>query len=301
LIVEGTWNPSKAIPPLHLYGAADAGYFRTLQIPLLAGRLFDPPETQRWNEAIINQETAKRMFGDSTGQRILGKRFQLLPGGSLYTVIGVVGSIRDTSLFGPPSGAAFMPEVVTQDSIEGQFTRTMAIVARTTRDLDATTRALREAVADIDPTLPTFDMAPMPAVVRASIARLSFTMTVLGIAAAVTLLLGIVGVYGIIAYAVTLRTRELGVRLALGAAPSSIAAMIARNGVMLAGVGVVVGIALSLVVARFMRAFLFEVAPADPLTIVSASLVLVASALVASWLPAMRAARLNPVDTLRAE
>ena len=117
----------------------------------------------------------------------------------------------------------------------------------------------------------------------------------------VALTLAALGLYGVIAYVVTLRTRELGVRLALGAQPRAIAAMVTTQGLMLSGAGIVVGLVLVMVAARFLRSFLFEIAPTDPVTLAGASAILVAFALLASWIPARRAARVNPIDALRAD
>ena len=162
-------------------------------------------------------------------------------------------------------------------------------------------RSLQRLVRELDPTLPTFEVHSMREVMEASIARLSFTMVVLGVAAGVTLVLGIVGLYGVIAYVVTLRTRELGVRIALGAQPRAVAAMVTRQGLLLSGAGIVVGLALVSVVARFLRSFLFEVAPTDPATLAGAAGLLLLFALVASWVPARRAARVDPMEALRAD
>jgi putative ABC transport system permease protein len=301
LYVEGAADHSRAIPPLQHYAAADAGYFRAMNIPVIAGRLFDRPETQRWNEAVVSGETAKQMFGDSTGGTVLGRRFQMLPDGPMYTVIGVIGSVRDTSLALPPAMAVYMPTVVTQDTIEGPAGRTIAVVARTIGDVDATTRAIRRVVHELDPTLPTFDVRPMAEIVSASTARLAFIMVVLGAAAGVTLLLGVVGLYGVIAFIVSLRTRELGLRIALGATPRGVAAMVARRGLVLSAMGAVGGTIVAAIVSRFLRAFLFEVTPLDPATLAGAIVVLTACALAASWIPARRAARLDPSRALRSE
>jgi len=132
-------------------------------------------------------------------------------------------------------------------------------------------------------------------------AQLSFTMTVLGVASAVTLLLGAIGLYGVIAYIVGMRTREFGVRIALGAQPRSVATMVARQGVTLTGIGIVFGVALFALVARGLRSLLYGIEPGDPLTLAAVSLVLVAIAALASWIPARRAARSDPMEALRAE
>jgi len=201
----------------------------------------------------------------------------------------------------PPSRAVYLPAVATQDTVEGQNTRTVAVVARTTADIEATTRAMRRIVHELDPTLPTFDVRPMADIVSASTARLAFIVVVLGVAAAVTLLLGVVGLYGVIAFIVSLRTRELGLRIALGASPRGVAGMVARRGLVLSGAGGAVGAGIAVVVARFLRSFLFEVTPLDPEILVGAVLVLAGCALAASWVPARRAARVDPALALRSE
>jgi putative ABC transport system permease protein len=299
--VEGDAGSATKIPPLETYSAVDAGYFRAMGIPLLAGRTFDRIDRQHGDEAIISSETSIRFFHDSTGRAAIGKRFRELPSGDWNTVIGVVGSVRDTSLQAPPTRAVYYPQAVAKDTFSSGPHRTMALVAHTTGDVITTTRAMQRLVHEIDPTLPTFRVRSMREVTEASIARLTFTMTVLGVAAAGTLILGVVGLYGVIAYVVTLRTRELGVRIALGAQPRAVAAMVTRQGLTLSGVGIVIGLLLVAVVARFLRSFLFEVAPTDPMTLAGAAGTLVAFALLASWIPARRAARVDPTEALRAE
>jgi len=300
LLVEGQWDPSKKLGSLQLYSIADAGYFKAMSMQLVAGRMFDRMEQQRGDESIISTETAKLMFGDSTGASALGKRYQVLPNGVYHTVIGVVRSARDTSLFAPPTPSVYMPESVSPDTLYGPGWK-MALVARTTGDVAATTRSLRQIVHELDPALPTFDARSMETTVSESLARLSFTMMMLGVAAAVTLALGVVGLYGVIAYIVTLRTRELGVRIALGAQPGSVAAMVARQGLALSGLGIVAGVALLTVVGRFVRSFLFEVAPMDPLTIGASTLLLALFSLLASWIPARRASMVDPTEALRSD
>ena len=299
--VEGDAGTATKIPPLEIYSTVDAGYFKTMGIPLLAGRLFDRIDRQNGDEAIISRETAVRFFHDSTGQAALGKRFRELPSGEWSTVIGVVGSVRDTSLQGEAARAVYYPQSVAKDTMYRGPNWTMALVARTNGDVAAMTRAMQRLVREMDPTLPTFQVRSMREVTEASMARLSFTMIVLGVAAAVTLVLGVVGLYGVIAYVVTLRTRELGVRIALGAQPRAVAAMVTRQGLVLSGAGIVVGLVLVVIVARSLRSFLYEVAPTDPLTLAASAGTLVTFALLASWIPARRAARVDPTEALRAD
>ena len=291
------------IPPLQSYTTVDGDYFKAMAIPLIAGRTFEALETQRPNEAVISQNTSIQFWKDSTGQRALGKRFRSLPTGPLYTVVGVVGNTRDSALAKAPGQVAYFPQSIGGDTVFTQVRRTMGIVVRTQPGVDqnATIAAIQRAVRELDPTLPTFDVNPMSKVWSASIGQLRFTMTVLGAAAAVTLLLGAIGLYGVMAYAVTLRTRELGVRIALGAQPSEVAAMMAKQGLGITLLGVAVGLLTFAVVARFLAAFLYGVAPADPLTLGGASVLLLGIAALASWLPARRASRVDPANSLRAE
>ncbi len=289
------------IPPLQTFITTDGGYFRTMEIPLLAGRTFDRLERQSSRETIISQATAIQFYKDSTGQRAIGQRFRTLPNGEFFTVVGVVGSTRDTALAAPGSQTVYFPQVPASNIFSEQTRRTMALLVRTAGEPTSITRAVQTAVRELDATLPLFDVRSMTVTFRASMAQLSFTIIVLGAAAVVTLLLGAIGLYGVMAYIVTLRTRELGVRIALGASPQGVVAMLTKQGVILTAFGIAGGLALFAVVARFLRTFLFGVAPTDVLTLVSASALLVAIATLASWIPARRTAKLDPANVLRAE
>ena len=296
-------DPSYAdkIPPLQIYTTVDGGYFRTMGIPLLAGKTFERMDTQRPGEAVISQATAVEFWKDPTGRAAIGKRFRGLPNGEFYTIIGVVGNARDTALAAPPSATVYFPQVASGQRFNNQTRRTMALVVRTAGEQGAITRAVQRTVRELDPSLPVFDVRPMTAVFDASMAQLSFTILVLGAAAAVTLVLGAIGLYGVMAYVIALRTRELGLRIALGATPGAVVAMLTRQGVALTGLGIAAGLVLFALVARFLRTLLYGVAPTDPLTLVAAPLLLVAVAALASWIPARRTSRLDPADVLRSE
>ncbi len=300
-LVEGQWDPSKPIGALYSYSAADSGYFRTLRIPLLAGRMFDTFDRQNGDEVIVSRDAAVRMFHDSTGRAALGKRFRSLPTGPWHTIIGVVGGSRDTSLMAPATAAIYLPPVSGSDTMMMSLPRTIAIAVRTSGDVDATTQSMRRIVRDMDATMPTFDVRPMREVVAASTARLTFTMIVLGAAAVVTLVLGVVGLYGVVAYVVLLRTRELGVRIALGATPARVAVMVTGQGLLLCAIGIAAGGALLAGGARLLRSFLFEVAPLDPIALGAAAAILAAGAMLAAWVPARRASHIDPAEALRRE
>jgi predicted permease len=287
------------IPPLNFYTTTDGGYFRAMGIPLVAGRVFDRMELQRPNEAIISRATALYFWKDSTGQRALGRRFREIPGQPWLTVVGVVGDTRDTSLASPPSLVVYRAQSAGLDSHQTQWT--MGLVVRTSTEPAAITSAVQRAVRELDPSLPLFDVRSMTEVTSASMAQLSFTIIVLGAAALVTLILGAVGLYGVMAYVVSLRTRELAVRIALGATPSAVIGMLTKQGVVVTGFGIASGLVLFVIVARALKSLLFGVASTDPVTLGSASLLLVGIAALASWLPARRTSRVDPADVLRAE
>jgi putative ABC transport system permease protein len=296
-------DPSYAttLPPLQLFAAANGDYFRAMRIPLLAGRTFGRMEAQRADEAIVSRSTAQFFWKDPTGAAALGKRFRPLPTGRWYTVIGVVGDTSDTALAAPPSQAVYIPEALDPAGDFDGSKRTMALVVRLADERTPIASAVQQAVRELDSTLPTFDVRPMTDVFSAATAQLSFVILILGGAAAVTLILGAVGLYGVLAYVVTLRRRELGVRIALGARPRAIAAAMTRYGIALTTAGMALGLAIFALVAQVLRAQLFGVAASDPLTLGGSALILLAIAMLASWVPALRAARVDPADALRAE
>jgi ABC-type antimicrobial peptide transport system permease subunit len=195
----------------------------------------------------------------------------------------------------------YFPEIVTNDHLQHYTSRTMALTVRTRGNPEALSSTIRRLVHDEDPSLPMFGVQTMTAAVRAATSGLEFTIIILGAAALLTLLLGAVGLYGVMTYIVTLRRRELGIRIALGATPRSVAAAAAREALAVALVGIAAGLFLFAGAARFLRALLFGVAAWDPLTIVTASAALIVVALMATWLPARRAANVDPAEALRAE
>ena len=280
----------------------DDGYFATMRIPLVAGRGFHRLGLQRDGDVIISQRAAATIWQDPTGKAALGKRLGLAPSGPTYTIIGVVGDVRDYDLATPPSATVYVPQVVPIDpTTEPSARHTMALVVRTSGPPAAVVAAVRRVVRDLDPTVPIFNVETMSDVVRASTSRLSLALTLMMAAAAITLLLGTIGLYGVMAYTVALRTREFGVRVALGASPQQLAQSVAMRGLALTASGVAAGFVLYAIAAPFLRAFLYGVTPSDPLTLAGAALLLVATASLASWFPARRAARVDPAEALRAE
>jgi putative ABC transport system permease protein len=282
--------------------AVDDRYFATMRIPLVAGRVFQRLGRQLDGDVIISRRAASTIWNDSGGSAVLGKQLVLGPSGPTYTVVGVVGDVRDHDLATAPSAMVYMPQAVPVDTrVEPNARRTMALAIRTAGQPAAVVPAVRQIVRDLDPTVPIFNVELMSDVVRASTARLELTLTLMAAAAVITLVLGTIGLYGVMAYMVALRTREFGVRVALGADPSGIARAVAVRGLKLTAVGVVAGLALYALAAPFLRAFLYGVTAGDPATLVGVTFALAGTAALASWFPARRAARVDPAVALRAE
>ncbi|SPE40978.1 conserved membrane hypothetical protein [Candidatus Sulfopaludibacter sp. SbA3] len=276
--------------------AATAGYFRSLRIPLLAGRTFNEGDREGAQRVVIvSQSAARILFQDRNplGRRILEPH---APGRDIrvdrdrnvqpdtdnwLTVVGVAADIRT------PYAQAPMGE--------------MNLVVRGYSDPSALAPAIRKVVQAIDPQQPVFGLQTMDALLSNSVAQRRQRAYLLGAFAFVSLVVAIVGVYGVMAYSVKRRTHEIGVRIALGAQRSDVLAMVVGEGLVVALVGVAIGLALSLALTRVLATFLFGVGPRDAATFVSVSIALVAATCLASYLPARRATRVDPIRALRHE
>ena len=277
-------------------------YLTSMQIPLLAGSNFQRLGQQRDGEIVVSMRAVETVLNERTARAAIGRRLALVPSGPIYTVVGVVGDVRDHDLATPPSPIVYMPQTIPVDTrTEPSARRTMALVVKTRGAAASVVAPIRRIVHDLDPAVPIFNVQTMSDIVRASTARLSLTLTLMTAAAAITLVLGTIGLYGVVAYMVALRTRELGIRVALGADPRRLAQSVAMSGMTLLASGVVCGFGLYAVMTPFLREFLYGVTAADPVTLFGATAVLVATASLASWLPARRAARIDPAMALRAE
>jgi putative ABC transport system permease protein len=279
------------------------GYFETMGVPLLAGRAFTPADAfaDRWDDqrddrvALINQAMAEAHFPgeDPLGQRITTDR---VPDSTSVwrTIVGVVGSERQSEIALPARIELIEPF--------GQATeRSMHIYVRAGADPALIVPAVRTIVHELDPDLPLADAVVMDDVVADSMARDRFLMLLLLTFAAVALVLALVGVYGVTAQAARQRLAELGIRMALGARGADILRLTLRRGLGLVVAGVLIGIGAALLATRALEGVLYGVAPNDPTTFLAVALLLVAAGLAAAWLPARRAARLDPARTLRAE
>ncbi|HKV52600.1 MAG TPA: ADOP family duplicated permease, partial [Gemmatimonadaceae bacterium] len=247
---------STTLPPSDLVVISSGGFLGALGIPLVAGRDFYPTERQSAYEAIVDRSLARLYWGDSTGARAVGRRIRLSKdpaSDSWYTIVGVVASVADTSLSGPGVGVIYLPNVVSPDSNRSVVSRVMALTVRSTGDPRAIRPFVERAIAEVDASVPPFRVKPMADVLRDSTARLWFMVTILTTTATIALLLAAIGLYGVLSYIVNARTKEMSIRIAMGAIPARVAMFVTRQGAMLAGTGVVIGAVAFLLLARYIE------------------------------------------------
>jgi putative ABC transport system permease protein len=274
------------------------GYFATMQIPVLQGREFSERDTLAAPRvAVINQALARKYFpaGDAIGTRVAFTQQQPV----WYQIIGVVGAIRHRALDARELPELYVPNA--QPLFPGATVRALFVAVRTDGDPLAMTAAVRQAVAAVDPDQPISDLRSMEQRVSASLGPRRFNMVLLGVFAAVALALCAIGIYGVLAYAVTERTHEIGIRLALGARPRDVIAMVVGQGLALAVAGAVLGVVAAAAVTRLMASLLYGVTATDPLTFGAVVLLLLLVAAGAAWRPARRATQVDPLTALRAE
>jgi predicted permease len=283
------------------------GYLETLGIPLLLGRDITWDDVHdRAPVALLSERLAREVFGSP--EEALGQFIAARPDPPVWKeVVGIVKDVREDGMDADPPMLVYWPQV-TLGFWEGnapdqvQTWRGAGLAVRSSRV--GTPGFLEEIMAgiwEVNPNLPLMGARTLDDLMAYSMARTSFTMTLLGIAGLVALVLGLVGVYGVISYAVSQRRRELGMRMALGAGARRVTLMVVRQGALLGVAGVGVGLILALAVTRVMSAILVGVTPADPLTYVTVAGGLLGVAVLASYLPARRAARVDPVVALRSE
>ncbi len=273
----------------HAVAYVDGPYFRALRIPLLRGRTFGAHDaTHPVDEAIVSHAFAERYW---PGTSPLGKRVRPL-GERWYTIVGEVGDVRYDGLEKPPGETVYFPIAAPT---------ALSLVVRTEAGEGETLSAIRRIVAALDPTIPTYDEGPLQQLVHDASARARALALLLAIASVVTLLLGAVGLYGLMAYSVSIRRRELGIRMALGARPADISRMVWLHGLRLAGVGIVIGTACALATSQLLRGLLYGVSPADLVTLSATPAVLLVVAFIASWVPAHRATAVHPAEVLRSQ
>jgi predicted permease len=290
------------VPPMRRYKYVSPGFFKTMGNPLLAGRDLTWTDTYQTRPIVLVSEALARELW-RTPAAALGRQIRESPKGPWREVVGVVGNERDDGVDQKATPIVYWPMMVrdlwSQPLI---IQRGQAFVIRSSRTGSAGfLNEVRRAVWSVNPNLPIAGVSTMQEVYDRSMARTAFTLVMLSIAAAMALLLGIVGIYGVISYAVSQRTREIGIRIALGAPQHSVRQMFLREGLLLTTVGLVCGLTAAAGLTGLMKALLFEVSPLDPTTYCAVSLVLAAAALLASYIPARRATKIEPVEALRVE
>jgi putative ABC transport system permease protein len=277
--------------------AVDAGFFKAMGIPLLRGRLL----TERDNGdaphvAVINETMAKKMFPDEDP---LGKRLTFTGSSNLdwYEIVGVVGDVKQYGLDQPTPMQTYEPYV--QQPPSSLALASMTLIVRTAGAPADFTAAIRNAVLQIDKEQPLSNIRTLDQLLSTSIAQRRFTMLLLGVFAAVALVLAAVGIYGVLSYVVTQRTHEIGIRMALGAAQRDVLKLVVGRGMLLTLLGVATGLAAAFALTRLMTTLLFGVSTTDPLTFSLISLLLITVALLACWIPARRATKVDPLTALR--
>ncbi len=282
-----------------LHRRADAGYFDALDIPLVRGRMFGPEDEPDGPLVVLVNETFVREHfpgEDPIGQKIAYDRAAAAnPQDSYwYEIVGIVGDQHQVSPGEPARAEVF-------ENADQDWGRDPWFVMKTSVDPLSVVPAVRSALAEVDPLVPLAEIRRLREVWQGSMARQQFILTLLTVFGAVALALAAVGVYGVTAQAARARTQEIGIRMALGARGSKVVAMMLRQGLILVGVGLMLGLVASLLTTRALTTLLFSVHPADPATIVAVMLLLGGVASLACYLPARRATRVDPVASLRAE
>lgn len=278
-------------PPLDV-AEVTPGYFSSLHIRLLQGRSLDARDTQESTHFLVaNQAFVRTYF---PGEDAIGKRMQLGGDKGAWTLVGVIEDSKQHGLATPVDPELFLP-LVSWNAPE------INTVLRTANDPVALVPAVRSIVSELDRNLPLFSVETMDSLLSSQVASQRFNAALLGGFAVFALLLAALGIYGVMAYAVGQRTHEIGVRIALGAAPNTVLRMILSRGLWMAVAGLSVGLAASFALTRFLRTLLYGVKPTDPLTFLGVTLLLLSVCFVACWLPARRAMRVDPIVALRHE
>jgi predicted permease len=271
-----------------VYNIVGPRYFETMRIPLASGREFGPQDTRDGAPAIVINETMARRYWP--GREALGGRVRI--GKSDHEVIGIARDIKYTSLAERPQPHMYLP-------LEQNFTSGVVLHVRSAGAPATLLSSLRDVMRGLDPNLPIYDARTVEEHLGTAVFAQRMGANLLGVMGVLALILAAVGLYGVIAYAVSQRRQEMGIRLALGAAPGDLLRMVVGQGMRLTLVGVAIGLALALGLTGFMRSLLPGITPRDPITFVAVPLILAAIALIAALIPARRAGAVDPVDALR--
>jgi putative ABC transport system permease protein len=289
--VVGQATPPGDERPFGHINSVSPGFFKTMGIPILAGRAFEARDLGESKVAIISQTAARRYWPDTDP---VGRQLRFDEGESPFTIVGVTGDVRQLGLREDPPALVYFP--YTQFPLPF-----MTLAARSPLSDAAVATALIDVLQQVDAELPVPNVQTLASLIDRSLADARFRTFVFGVLAMVALALAAVGVYGLVSYSVSQQTREIGIRVALGASPRQVLRTIVLGGALLALAGVAVGLVGALFVVRSLASFLFGVGTTDPTVFISVSLVLLAVATLASYLPARRALRVDPMTALRTE
>ncbi len=292
--IEGRASATRADKPYAHIGTVSGGYFAAMGIPVLSGRSFTDRDGEKAPPvALVNAALAKKYW---PGEDPVGKhlRFDEKSKDPWFTIVGIVGDVRQLGLREPPPALLYLP----YEQFALPFT---SVTVRSSLPAGTVASLLKAQLTSVDPDLPFSDIATLRDVVTSSVDEPRFRATLIGIFALLALVLAAVGVYGLISYTVTQRAREIGIRVALGAAPRQILIPVIRDGLVLALAGIGLGLMGAFAAMRALTAFLFGVGASDPLTFAGVALLLLAVAAAASYIPSRRALRVDPMVALRAE
>ncbi len=291
--IDGRMRPNAAEDPSAERYSVTPEYFRVMQVPVKRGRLFTDADTETSQPVMLVSETTERtLFAgiDPIGQRV---RVGGATSGPWRTIVGVVGDVHHTDLSSEVTPQMYLPQSQMTDSF------LVLTVKSATRDASALVASIRAVLRDLDPSVPVYQVAPLEQLLAQSFAGRRFVMMLLGGFAVVALLLASVGLYGVVSFAVAQRTREVGLRIALGATRADILRLILGSGARTVGAGLAAGLVCAMLLTQSLQHLLFNVRALDIPTFASAALTLVAVAAVAHWLPIRRALHLDPSAALR--
>jgi putative ABC transport system permease protein len=294
------------IPPIRLYKFVSPGYTKALGASLIAGRDFTWGDLYEMRPvAMVSENLARELWGHPSAA--LGKRVRPYLDGAWREVVGVVSDMRDEGLNKKAATVAYWPLLMADFfAVAGEdrtfVVRSLSHLIRSSRTgSSGFVNELGQVVWSINPNLPMARVQTLQEIYEATLARTSFTLVMLAIAGGMALLLAVAGIYGVISYSVSQRAREIGIRMALGAQAQAVRRMFVVHGLSLAVIGVAIGLAAAFGITRLMSSLLFDVSPVDPLTFATVSLTLAAAAVLASYVPALRATAVDPIEALRAE
>ena len=302
LFLEDLAYAEGQVPPLRRFKFISPGYLGALGVPLVAGREFTWDDIYKKIPVVmISENVARELWHDPSAA--LGKRIRSNTKDRWREIIGVVGNVYDNGVDKPAATSVYWPLMMDRfDGRESFSSRDVEFVLRSPRtNSESFLNEVRQVVWSLNSSLPLAEVHALDFFYRRSLARTRFALIMLGVAGGMALLLGVIGIYGVIGCSVSQRTREIGIRMALGAQQKALVSMFVRHGLTLTAIGVAVGLVSAFAVVRLMSSLLFKVSPVDPVVYGAAAIGLVATALLASYLPSRRASAVDPIEALRAE